>query len=59
MISRFDFVNPSKVASPKKTCVTIDSDGDSEVVRKNQLNRKEEVLLIGMLIATVCYEFYA
>lgn len=54
VLSRFDFVYPSckknNATVSDKDIVTLDSDGDPQVLRKNHLNRKEEVLIIGLCI---------
>ncbi|KAK7086715.1 Methyltransferase-like protein 22 [Halocaridina rubra] len=55
VLSRFDFLYPtSKTLDIKdeNLKVTLDEDGDSLVVRKNQLNKKEDVLLIEHQNAT-------
>lgn len=54
VLSRFDFVYPSCKKVNGETIIKVmkDADGDSEVIRKNQLDKKEDVLLIEHQHAT-------
>ena len=52
VLSKFDFVFPSYLINNKEKKVikpVIDSDGDHDVIRRNEVNTKEGIIFIGIL----------